>query len=48
MDLSGIRAAVFDLDDTLYPLETPGGPNEQALRALALLDVLEFDWNRRA
>lgn len=35
MDLSGIRAAVFDLDDTLYPLETPGGPNEQALRALA-------------
>ncbi len=35
MDLSGIRAAVFDLDDTLYAFETPGGPNEQALRALA-------------
>lgn len=33
--LDGVRAAVFDLDDTLYAFETPGGPNEAALRALA-------------
>lgn len=35
MELIGIRAAVFDLDDTLYAFERPGGPNEAALRALA-------------
>ena len=35
MDLTGIRAAVFDLDDTLYCFERPGGPNDAALRALA-------------
>ena len=31
----GVRAAVFDLDDTLYAFERPGGPNDAALRALA-------------
>ena len=33
--LDGVRAAVFDLDDTLYAFEKPGGPNDAALRALA-------------
>jgi putative hydrolase of the HAD superfamily len=32
---SGIRTAVFDLDDTLYAFEKPGGPNDAALHALA-------------
>ena len=31
----GVRAAVFDLDDTLYAFERPGGPNDAALRELA-------------
>ena len=35
MLFSGIRAVAFDLDDTLYAFETPGGPNDAALRALA-------------
>ena len=33
--LKGIRTVVFDLDDTLYAFERPGGPNDAALRALA-------------
>lgn len=35
MLFSGIRTVVFDLDDTLYAFERPGGPNDAALRALA-------------
>ena len=31
----GLRAAVFDLDDTLYAFDAPGGANAPALRALA-------------
>ena len=34
--LRGVRAAVFDLDDTLYAFDRPGGANAPALRALAL------------
>ena len=34
MLFSGIRTVVFDLDDTLYAFERPGGPNDAALRAL--------------
>ena len=33
--LRGVRAAVFDLDDTLYAFDGPGGANGPALRALA-------------
>lgn len=33
--LRGVRAAVFDLDDTLYAFDGPGGANPPALRALA-------------
>lgn len=31
----GLRAAVFDLDDTLYAFDGPGGANAPAMRALA-------------
>ena len=31
----GLRAAVFDLDDTLYAFDAPGGANAPTLRALA-------------
>ena len=33
--LRGVRAAVFDLDDTLYAFDGPGGANAPAHRALA-------------
>ncbi|MBQ9726073.1 MAG: HAD family hydrolase [Kiritimatiellae bacterium] len=31
----GVRCAVFDLDDTLYAFDGPGGANAPAMRALA-------------